>query len=90
MDFQVEQLLNTLKAEDINESQDRVFFKIGERRQELHKDFPLVVIIETSSYCNLTCLGCPYKDLTRPHMFIWLPRLLITMSGPGFILWGNL
>ena len=56
---QQDQLMKVLGASDVRKSDDRLFFNIGNRDQELHKDFPLVVIIETSSYCNLLCLGCP-------------------------------
>lgn len=70
MDSQLNQLLTVLDANDIQETKDRIYFKIGQRQQELYKGFPLVVVIETSSWCNLKCLGCPYKKLTRPHQFM--------------------
>lgn len=28
---------------------------------------PMVFSIETTSYCNLKCVMCPYPDMTRPH-----------------------
>lgn len=28
---------------------------------------PFVFSIETTSFCNLRCVMCPYKDMTRPH-----------------------
>ena len=28
---------------------------------------PFVFSIETTSVCNLRCMMCPYKDMTRPH-----------------------
>ena len=28
---------------------------------------PFVFSIETTSYCNLACVMCPYPDMTRPH-----------------------
>jgi len=31
---------------------------------------PFVFSIETTSYCNLRCVMCPYKDMTRPHEMI--------------------
>ena len=39
MDCQSEQLLLWLNAERIEETEDRVLFKIGPRQQEIHKDF---------------------------------------------------
>ena len=70
MDHQMAQLMTVLNAVDVEETEDRVYFKIGERKQELFNGFPLVIVLETSSYCNLECLACPYKDLTRPNMFM--------------------
>lgn len=70
MDHQLTQLLKAWKARDIKETGDHVYFKIGKRQKEIIKEFPLIVQVETSSYCNLVCLGCPQKDLTRPPRFM--------------------
>ncbi len=70
MKFQLSQLMKAFNATEIRETDDRLFFKIGKRQQEIYKGFPLVVVIETSNYCNQRCLGCPQKDLTRPRQLM--------------------
>lgn len=70
MDQQLVRLLKVLNAREIRETEDAVYFKIGERQQEIYKGFPLVVQVETSSYCNMVCLGCPQKDMTRSRGFM--------------------
>ncbi len=63
-------LLQTIAATDVREGDERVHFRVGERQQEFHKEFPLILTIETSSYCNLKCVACPQKDLTRERSFM--------------------
>lgn len=70
MDQQMLQLLEVVKAEDVRETEDHIYFKVGQRKVELYKGFPKVIQVETSSYCNLACLGCPQKDLTRKKGFM--------------------
>jgi sulfatase maturation enzyme AslB (radical SAM superfamily) len=70
MDPQLAGLLDVLEAREVETSAERIKFLTGDRRQELHPSFPLVVILETSSYCNLRCLACPQSDLTRPKGFM--------------------
>ncbi len=73
MDQQLARLLkNALDATEIREADDRVYFKVGDREKEIQKDFPLVIQVETSSYCNMICLGCPQKDMRRPRLFMEL------------------
>ena len=72
MNTQMTQLLTALNASEIRETDKRVNFNIDQRKQEIPKDFPLIVHVETSSYCNLVCMGCPQKDLTRPRNFMGL------------------
>ncbi len=62
--------MNKLPATEIEETEDNIKFKIGKRPIELSKGFPKVIQIETSSYCNLVCLGCPQKDITRKKGFM--------------------
>ncbi|RMD95353.1 MAG: radical SAM protein [Calditrichaeota bacterium] len=70
MDNQFSELLSVLKAEDIQETNEHVYFKVGQRQKRVYKEFPEVIQIETSSYCNLVCMGCPQKDLTRARGFM--------------------
>jgi len=70
MDIQLAQLMKAYNAREIQETEDRLFFKIGQRQQEIFKGFPLTVIVETTSHCNQRCIACPQKDLTRPGQFI--------------------
>ncbi len=70
MDNQITQLLEVLKAKEIRETEDEIYFKIGERCSEIYKGFPKVIQVETSSYCNLACIGCPQKDITRKKGFM--------------------
>jgi radical SAM protein with 4Fe4S-binding SPASM domain len=70
MNDQLHALLTSLDADDIRESDDRVYFEAFGKQRDVHKDFPLVLIVESSSYCNLVCVGCPHKDLTRRRGFI--------------------
>jgi radical SAM protein with 4Fe4S-binding SPASM domain len=70
MDQQLSKLLKIVKAREINKNGNRVSFKTGGKQQVIAKDFPAVLQIETSSFCNLVCLGCPQKDITRPRGFM--------------------
>ncbi len=70
MDNQLVELLKALNAEEIKETDDHVYGRIGRRKIELYKGFPKIIQIETSSYCNMTCLGCPQKDITRKKGFM--------------------
>jgi len=70
MEHQIAQLLKVLKADEVRETEHHINFKVGPRKTEIHKGFPKVIQIETSSYCNLVCLGCPQKDLTRKKGFM--------------------
>lgn len=55
---------------------------------------PFLFSIETTSVCNLKCVMCPYKDMTRPHemMDVDLFRKIIDEVYPyqGFIWLHNL
>ncbi len=70
MKRQQSRLLETIQASEVCESDERVRYRVGDRQQEFHKDFPLILTIETSSYCNLKCVACPQKDLTRERSFM--------------------
>lgn len=70
MNEQLSRLMTSLYADDIEETSDRVYFKTGNKHHEVHKRFPLILLLETSSYCNLVCVGCPQKDLTRKKGFM--------------------
>ncbi len=67
---QLDQLLRELDAQEIRETEDRIHFKIGKRQKEICKEFPLIFHVEVSSHCNLSCLGCPQKDLTPLRQFM--------------------
>lgn len=70
MNHQLAQLLDVLEAKEISEKDQMVHFKVGDREHKLREDFPAVIQVETSSFCNLVCLGCPQKDMTRPRGFM--------------------
>ena len=63
-------MLESLPADRIRETEDRVYFSTGKKHHEVHKEFPQILLIETSSFCNLVCMGCPQKDLSRKRGFI--------------------
>lgn len=70
MDNQIAQVLKILNAEEIGETQEQINFKMGQRYSEIYKGFPKVIQVESSSYCNLKCMGCPQKDITRKKGFM--------------------
>ena len=70
MDIQTDKLMKALRAKDIRETEDHIFFKVGKRPQEIYKKFPLVVVVETTNICNQKCIACPQKNLTRPRQLM--------------------
>lgn len=70
INLQLAQLMRAFNARKTRETENRLFFKIGERQQEIYSGFPLVVVIETSNYCNQKCVACPQKDLTRTRQLM--------------------
>lgn len=70
LDSQLAQLMKVFDAKEIRETEDLLFFKIGDRQQEIYKGFPLVIAVETTNHCNQKCMGCPQKDMTRPRQLM--------------------
>jgi radical SAM protein with 4Fe4S-binding SPASM domain len=66
----IERLLDATGGRLIDQTDERIYLNVEGHDHELHRDFPLIVAIETSSFCNLVCLGCPHRDLTRHRGFM--------------------
>jgi MoaA/NifB/PqqE/SkfB family radical SAM enzyme len=70
LESQRERFLEKLGATIVSDADNRLTYSFSGISHDVHKEFPMVVIAEVSSYCNLVCMGCPYKDLSREHGFM--------------------
>jgi len=70
MNHYEEELFAALGATDFEADNERLKFNVGAKKQELNSDFPLVVIVETTSCCNLICSGCPQSEISRRRGFM--------------------